>query len=428
MAWLYVPGVEDSNSGSELPSKMPTGLSVTLNTKPMQQQTWRRALKMKPWMLLLSGMTLKPSILNRGVERWISSLAAIRASRSRPPVSAAVKKILGTYGRGSLTTSDASSQNLLFSRTSEDTYLWDSAKSTRSFSLWVTQLRQDSSQRRKLGLRIAESGSSSWPTARAEDAESCGNHPGATDSLTGAGKKWTTPCSDDTGARKAKYKQGGTPLSMQAQWPTPHGMAGVDKTGKPGAGGEFAKMATNWQSPCAGSNQKSKRAMLPSTNNGKRTGGGQSSPPGLEQQAQGMNNWPTPRISDTCGPGEHGQGGLDLRTAVAADSWPTPTTAEADKISNAPNYGQKGLSNHPAIVGTPDRDKGTKSRSGRPDHRPENRGPKSSSKRRRLNPLFVTWLMGWPLGWSSVQVSLDSSAMESYLSRQRGLLSRLLEL
>jgi hypothetical protein len=36
-----------------------------------------------------------------------------------------------------------------------------------------------------------------WPTARSEDAESCGNHPGATDSLTGAARQWPTPVSND---------------------------------------------------------------------------------------------------------------------------------------------------------------------------------------------------------------------------------------
>src|SRR5271166_6485360 len=37
---------------------------------------------------------------------------------------------------------------------------------------------------------IYESASSLWPTARSEDSESCGNHPGATDSLTGATRNW----------------------------------------------------------------------------------------------------------------------------------------------------------------------------------------------------------------------------------------------
>jgi hypothetical protein len=43
-------------------------------------------------------------------------------------------------------------------------------------------------------------------------------------------------------------------------------------------------------------------------------------------------------------------------------SWPTPTTAEAGKISNQANYGQQGLSNHPSIVGLPKRPKGEKDR------------------------------------------------------------------
>jgi hypothetical protein len=52
-----------------------------------------------------------------------------------------------------------------------------------------------------------------WPWARAEDAESAGNHPGATDSLTGASKTWATPSaslwrsgehSDETWERNAQ--------------------------------------------------------------------------------------------------------------------------------------------------------------------------------------------------------------------------------
>jgi hypothetical protein len=45
-------------------------------------------------------------------------------------------------------------------------------------------------ERQILGLLTCESASSFWPTARREDGESCGNHPGATDSLTGATKQW----------------------------------------------------------------------------------------------------------------------------------------------------------------------------------------------------------------------------------------------
>ena len=34
-------------------------------------------------------------------------------------------------------------------------------------------------------------------------------------------------------------------------WLTPHGMSGMEQeTGKAGAGGEFAKQATQWMTPC----------------------------------------------------------------------------------------------------------------------------------------------------------------------------------
>jgi hypothetical protein len=54
--------------------------------------------------------------------------------------------------------------------------------------------------------------------------------------------------------------------------------------------------------------------------------------------------------------------GAKLGEAVnAMENWLTPTTAEAEKIGNCPNYGQVGLSNHPDIVGKPEREKRVKS-------------------------------------------------------------------
>jgi hypothetical protein len=42
------------------------------------------------------------------------------------------------------------------------------------------------------------------------------------------------------------------------------------------------------------------------------------------------------------------------------------------------------------------------------------------SHRRKLNPLFVTWMMGWPLWWTApVPISSVRVEMESYLSKQR---------
>ena len=38
-----------------------------------------------------------------------------------------------------------------------------------------------------------------------------------------------------------------------------------------------------------------------------------------------------------------------------------------------------------------------------------NHGHECSPKCRRLNPLFVTWLMGWPGGWTQLPSGLKDS-------------------
>ena len=55
-------------------------------------------------------------------------------------------------------------------KTSADIYSWASNKSTMTYKDWVTKLRQACSLRKKSVLRIAVSGSLSWPTVMTADA------------------------------------------------------------------------------------------------------------------------------------------------------------------------------------------------------------------------------------------------------------------
>lgn len=50
------------------------------------------------------------------------------------------------------------------------------------------------------------------------------------------------------------------------------------------------------------------------------------------------------------------------------------------------------------------------------------------SRRKRLSPYFVEWMMGWPPGWTSTTALTGSgrAAMASYLSRQQRLFQSLL--
>lgn len=173
MCWLHVPstclpsvpGMGDSNSGSDSPSP---GLaaSLTWRGKPMRPRLLSAAWKRGGWIRLLSGLTLEPSTADRGVASWIASLAATRASRSASPAGGSVSPTSGTSGPTSGGSSARSLRSGASSRTSATIYEWDSGRSGMTFDRWVIALRRACSRRGKSVRATNASGSSSWPTPR----------------------------------------------------------------------------------------------------------------------------------------------------------------------------------------------------------------------------------------------------------------------
>ena len=117
----------------------------------------------------------------------------------------------GTSGRTSPGSSGSADPQLCFWRTSPVICDWDSEKSQASYGRWAIALRRDSLRRRKLARRIAESGSSRWPTAKAETGDYCysrGDHRRPVLNLEGAAKRWATPNSHD--GRRPGHEQDST--------------------------------------------------------------------------------------------------------------------------------------------------------------------------------------------------------------------------
>ena len=141
----------------------------------------------------------------------------------------------------------------------------------------------------------------------------------------------------------------------------------------------------------------------------------------------GSGSWPTPSALDSgwkhielvdkhgcsppCYPNQRfydkNTGRLVQKGLPQMVQWPTPTVAEANKIANRANYGQVGLSNHPNIVGTPDREPMAKSRHG--DGRSTTSGVSNEGV---LNPGWVTWLMGLPQNWVTLEPVSEESLAE----------------
>ena len=93
-------------------------------------------------------------------------------------------------------------------------------------------------------------------------------------------------------------------------------------------------------------------------------------------------------------------------------SWPTPDVAQAQKVSNRPNYGQLGLANHPAVHGVDvSRPRQKKDRAGLSGQDQTSTTGKNPEQFGVLNPAWVEQLMGLPSGWTEL-TELDYSETE----------------
>jgi hypothetical protein len=177
------------------------------------------------------------------------------------------------------------------------------------------------------------------PTARSEGSESCGNHPGAVDSLTGAARMWMTP-NLPLGGRKNTAEQ------VQAKGKTDSGKRQISLEGQ----------TMHWPIP---------RTI---------TGGAESA-----ERKQEL--------------GRTESGGSDLQSAAA--NWPTPATRDY-RSPNAASHmdrstGAKHLDQPPNFI----------EHSFLPAPPTSTHGGRSlSGYTRRLNPDFVDWLMGLIPGWT----------------------------
>lgn len=239
-----------------------------------------------------------------------------------------------------------------------------------------------------------------WPTATAEDAESTGhrNLPGAGTTLNAAGRDlWQTPGTDSFRGRGGERQdEPGLDREARELWATPR--ASEDRSGKVSP----ATMAANsrplteqaetaWPTPKA---QDANGAMSDEKHaRQKQEGHGASE---LNREAI---LWPTP----TAEPYGTSQGGTNASRPsghtpslenMAREMWPTATAGTGTGYQT----GTKGDVWRPTLEGAvlgklP-------SRSGRPAVPPTPNGPRCARCRqrtlRRLQPVFVAWLMGLP--------------------------------
>ena len=267
-------------------------------------------------------------------------------------------------------------------------------------------------------------------------------------------------------ARKSRMKGGprntitSLQVKVQTNWLTPHGMGGIDSTGKLGAGGEFAKQATQWLTPNVPNGGRSVPAELVASKG--TTEDGERRTVGLESQTKHWDAplgsaWPTQRQTDGSkgGPNQAGSKG-DLMLPSAAAQWPTPNAHDGRRPGADLTSTQGGNLSRDAVVAmnwpTPaSRDhKGTDLPSRRggaslshaaqtgefshsspqaqptPDGRESSDAPPGSPL--RLNPAFGCWLMGWPCWWTNPGLTNSDKLATEFAHYRRQLHSSLSQL
>ena len=124
----------------------------------------------------LSSRTLRPSLTESFVDKWTSSLEDSRANHSALLESVKLLKTPDTSSPTSQTESESANLELFSLKTykasspaKQETENPFSNMSSESWKEWVTEQRQEYSQRKKSAHLIRESESSSWPTATVFD-------------------------------------------------------------------------------------------------------------------------------------------------------------------------------------------------------------------------------------------------------------------
>jgi len=276
--WLHVPSMscpsapesEDLNSESGSPSQGPEPCAMSngrLTPRPLSWRGWRTRL----WIRHLVGTMSRPSTAARGVESFVASLADIHANPSPSPESAAEPTILGISGPTSPGLSERCRRLFASSRMCPTTSISDSATYAKTFGAWVTTLKREYSARQRSVPPISENGSSSWPTATAQDSKASGaagyqvetRHAGTT--LTDAAvRQWPTARATD-GTKGGPNQHGSkgdlTLPSAAVQWPTPASRdhkGGADwskrtRDGKPRPDSDrtLPDVAEHWPTPSA---------------------------------------------------------------------------------------------------------------------------------------------------------------------------------
>ena len=387
---------EDSEEFCQMSEK-----SLMWRSKPSQLRTWLTRWKRGGFIRHLYTRTLKPSHTGSFEDEWTSSQEDSHANHSLLLENKKLLKMKGICSHTSQKESESANLELFSSKMLKGYSVARQEKenqfsnmSEEHWKSWVTQLRSEYSQRKKLASHMSESESSSlaYPTPRSSDAE--------------GGRVETIVTKDGfKSLRKKSNQMFGAKLRDAIE--TMH------------------ESQTQWKTPTVTQVQRTMEGMEKRLEERAKTNRGYNE--GCLEEQVIMRNWATPRVNgDQTRPNRKGGIPLAQMAKEAPTTWMTPQASDGTKPSG-PN-GQKMLSNQVTNWRTPcardhkdsPNDKtgnamtlgrqvnGWQPKSQQDQTKSNTNGkPQESLPKGYLNANWVEQLMGLPIGWTDY----DCSAM-----------------
>jgi len=363
---VSVPASECSTKACD--SAAPTSesepaLRVTVSGKVTLRAFSWRGWKTRAWSQLLFGAaTLPTSTVKSSLAKWISSLRGSPASPGAALDNSAEPVTSGGYG---MTLGDS------FARHDQSSCSWktcpdlfqgaDSTPYSRTLPMQGSMRNGVLYRRPTVELRTDASGCSSWPTIRP-----CSGERSSGANRTEFYRAWATPAASD-----------------DVRGTTPYSQAEIDRPqGKPMT---LAKDVAEWQTPSS------------QMHNSRRQVGATEREPLLPAQA---NQWATPKADDPrAGVCDSELNRKQPRLIAQVTKWSTPRASERMQENSAD--ANTSLSRQVQVIST--------------DGIELSPTAPSTSERRRLNPAFVCWLMGWPWWWTRAEpTSFGAQETESW--------------
>lgn len=392
-----VPASECSTREPVSPSPGPALWVTSSGTPTLRPFSWR-GWKTRPWSRLLFGAaTLRTSPPNDGLDAWTESLRASPALPSPTPASGKASQTSdGSCPRscdwfarlnpdGSFSKMSGDCCQLMLDGSSERySGSYPRAGSMRNGSL---------SERATWAPRMSGNGCSSWPTpdagAQNRDNKSDSENASIRPCLGKAARQWQTPRVNEakgSAYQRADGKVYETLTGEARNWPTPTAAPEAPNLNSNQVNGptSLGEAASRWTTPQAHDSGAGNPSRV----------GRYGTKHGAKNLSDDVMVWPSPNSRD------HKGKDLNSRRGGASLS----------------HFVEKGQRTHPSrrvrVISV---------------HGQElSKTDLRTTERRRLNPAFVCWLMGWPWWWTRAErISFAAEEMESWRFRQRALLRSL---